>query len=187
MSSPPQRAVILTCHPETPSAVVRSVEAHVRKLPHGMLAVAFRVEGDIDRLRVPEPRSPRRADRLWEHTCCEIFVSSMLPAYAEVNLSPSGEWAAYAFSRYRERAEEPADLHPQITVRRSDMTLELDASVALDVLPCVASQKEISLALSAVVEDAQGMLSYWALEHPGSKPDFHHPQAFALKLDEVRN
>jgi hypothetical protein len=33
------------------------------------------------------------------------------------------------------------------------------------------------------MEDAGGVLSYWALDHPAGKPDFHHPDAFALQLE----
>jgi len=36
--------------------------------------------------------------------------------------------------------------------------------------------------LSAVIEATDGSLSYWALEHPADKPDFHHPDSFALEL-----
>ena len=36
--------------------------------------------------------------------------------------------------------------------------------------------------LSAVIEEAQGALSYWALAHPSDKPDFHHPDSFVLDL-----
>ena len=43
----------------------------------------------------------------------------------------------------------------------------------------------LTLALSVVVEDEQGMLSYWALKHPAGKADFHHPDSFALELDVV--
>jgi len=40
----------------------------------------------------------------------------------------------------------------------------------------------LSLALSAIVEDDSGKLSYWALRHPPGEPDFHHPDAFALEI-----
>lgn len=36
--------------------------------------------------------------------------------------------------------------------------------------------------LSAVIEEADGTLSYWALAHPAGKPDFHHPDCFVLEL-----
>ena len=32
------------------------------------------------------------------------------------------------------------------------------------------------------IEDIDGGISYWALAHPAGKPDFHHPDSFALIL-----
>ena len=46
---------------------------------------------------------------------------------------------------------------------------------------------KLKLGLSAVIEGADGGLSYWALRHPPGKPDFHHPEAFVLELDEIRH
>jgi len=43
------------------------------------------------------------------------------------------------------------------------------------------------VALSAVIEAPDGALSYWALRHAPGKPDFHHAEAFALSLDDLRN
>jgi hypothetical protein len=37
-------------------------------------------------------------------------------------------------------------------------------------------------AITAVIEEADGTKSYWALNHPPGKPDFHHPDCFALEL-----
>jgi len=59
--------------------------------------------GDVERVRLPPARAPRIAQGLWRYTCCEIFVARVgSPAYHEFNFAPSGEWAAYAFERYRE-------------------------------------------------------------------------------------
>jgi hypothetical protein len=38
------------------------------------------------------------------------------------------------------------------------------------------------MGLSAVVKEASGALTYWALRHAPGKPDFHHSEAFALEL-----
>ena len=35
---------------------------------------------------------------------------------------------------------------------------------------------------SAVIEERDGTMSYWALAHPPGKPDFHHRDCFALEL-----
>ena len=148
--------------------------------------VSFTLEGDLGRLRVPAPRAPRRADGLWQHTCCEIFVARKdLPAYHEFNLAPSGEWAAYAFAGYRSRVPLAGEeLDPRIAVRRAVGRLEMEARIRLDLLGYGGM---LAIGLSAVVEDEHGTLAYWALRHPPGKPDFHHREAFALELDEARH
>ena len=40
----------------------------------------------------------------------------------------------------------------------------------------------LKLAVSAVIEEVDGQLSYWALTHPGERPDFHNPDGFVLDL-----
>jgi hypothetical protein len=183
MSSPVVHAVTLACHPETPGSPVRGIRVHVRSTP-GRLAITYLIEGQLARMRVPPPRSPRIAHGLWQCTCCECFVAlDGEPGYHEFNFAPSGEWAAYAFAKYRE-GEALADeaLNPRIAVRRSDDRLELDASIALDRLSATHPSARLTLALSAVIEDEGGALSYWALRHPEGKPDFHHRDSFALNL-----
>jgi hypothetical protein len=160
---------------------VRGIAVRVHRTGEG-IAVTYSLEGQLARLRIPPPRPPRLAARLWQHTCCEIFiVRKGSPGYREFNLAPSGEWAAYAFARYRELAPLADEkLDPRIAVRSSGEKLELDAFLRVD-------RAALSLALAAVVEDEDGALSYWALKHPPGEPDFHHPDAFAADFDEVRN
>jgi hypothetical protein len=45
-----------------------------------------------------------------------------------------------------------------------------------------AGEADWEVGLSAVIEAADGALSYWALRHPAGRPDFHHPDCFALDL-----
>ena len=101
------------------------------------------------------------------------------PGYREFNFSPSGEWAVYAFRGYREGGELDVEPAPGIAVQRKGDRLELYAQIRADILP---PGRPLRLALSAVVEDADGTLSYWALRHLPGKPDFHHTDAFALQL-----
>jgi hypothetical protein len=189
MPPDPVHTVTLICHPETPTEAVRGITARVSRAPGGKLAATYMLDGDLKRLRVPAPQAPRIADRLWQHTCCEIFIARKgTSAYHEFNLSPSGEWAAYAFDGYRSRraGEVRADgLAPEVAVRGSASMLELDAVIRLDCLSTLYSDAPLSLALSVVIEDSDGALSYWALRHPTGKPDFHHPEAFALHLQQA--
>lgn len=153
---------------------MRSVRAEAARQGRA-LHLRFVLCGEISRVVVPPPRTPRPADRLWQHTCCEAFLARDAgEAYQEINLSPSGEWAAYAFRAYREGAACPlAD--PGIVVRRQAGTLELEARVELPAAP-------LRIGLSAVIEEAPDLFAYWALRHAPGRPDFHHRDAFALEL-----
>ena len=170
----------LAFHPQTPSQAIRGVDAVVGTAPGDILTLAFVMEGDLSSLRIPETRSTRLAGGLWRHTCFEVFVMAEDgPGYREFNFSPSGEWAVYAFHGYRNGGELDIELAPGIVVRRTMNRLELDAAICQDFLP---PGRPLRLGLSAVMEDADGELSYWALRHPPGKPDFHHTDAFALQL-----
>ena len=104
------------------------------------------------------------------------------PEYREFNFSPSGEWAAYDFQSYRNGGVLENALSPGIVVRKATDKLELAAKISQGHLP---HDRPLRLGLSAVVEDADGILSYWALRHPPGKPDFHHADAFDLQLDKL--
>lgn len=173
--------VTLVCHPQFRSQSVHGVDAAVSTAPDEMLALTFSLKGDLARLRIPQPGPSRCTAGLWRHTCFEVFVMAEEgTAYREFNVSPSGEWAAYAFRSYRDGGELEIELSPGIVVRRSMNRLELDAQICQEFLP---PGRPLRLGLSAVVEDADGLLSYWALRHPPGKPDFHHTDTFTFQLD----
>jgi len=172
-------------HPDVPDEAVVSIVAHVTRRAGGELAVSFSLEGDLRRLRIPEVRAPRFADRLWQHTCFECFVRAHgAEAYLEFNFSPSGEWAHYAFERYRVRVPaRAAQLDGAITARSKEGTrLDLETCIPLETFLPQEARGPLDLGLSTVVEHSDGTLSYWALAHPAGKPDFHHADAHTLKL-----
>ena len=176
--------VRLTCHPGTDTRAIEGIEAEVSWTPTNTLALTYALKGNLTRLCIPLPQPPRRADRLWEHTCFEAFVSVKGSSeYYEFNFAPSGEWAVYGFQRYRDGTPlEDERLAPKITVHSEARWLDLNALVRLDRLPAIPPRARLRVALSAVVEEQDGLLSYWALNHPSGKPDFHHPDAFALEF-----
>lgn len=191
---PSDNPLPLLCHPATPAPMVRAIEACAARRPDGGLALAYRLWGDMARLRIPASQAPERTDLLWEHTCFEVFIGAAnATAYREFNFSPSGQWAAYAFSDYRQRdVAIPPGTPPRITARLLAGRLELVAIVAPDALPADAGGviSEFRLGLSAVVEAADTVddgHSYWALRHPAPRPDFHHRDAFTLALANPRN
>ena len=170
----------LACHPQTPARAIRGIDVAVGGAGTGILTLAFVLEGDLSGVRIPESRPSRCTHGLWQHTCFEAFVmAGEGPGYYEFNFSPSREWAACAFRGYRDGGELEVALAPGILVCRTGDRLELEAGIRPDCLP---PGRSLRLGLSAVVEDADGVLSYWALRHPPGKPDFHHTDAFALDL-----
>lgn len=160
-------------HPTTAGGPIHTLTVQMERVGDG-LWLRFTAEGDVDRIAWPARAAPGRADELWRHTCFEAFVRSGA-GYREYNLSPSGAWASYAFDGYRSgmaAADEGA------TVAGLDGASDMAALEGTIQLPPEAGL----LALSAVIEDMDGNISYWALAHPSDKPDFHHPDSFVLEL-----
>jgi hypothetical protein len=165
----------LVCHPQTPTEAVQAIEVAASRLPGGFLELTYSIRGRLSGVAIPAPRPAAVRERLWQHTCCEAFLAATPgAAYREFNFSPSGEWAAYDFERYRQGAPVTVP-DPQIAVRSTDEELQLRARIAL-------SPGKAFAALSAVIEEIGGRFSYWALAHPPGKPDFHHPVGFTLEL-----
>jgi hypothetical protein len=139
----------------------------------------FGVGAPAARFVIPPLSEPWRADELWRTTCFEAFLRAAGDeAYCEWNFAPSGNWAAYGFSKYREdmtRAEVGSP--PYIRMEDNFTWWTVGATIAVD------AEKAWHLGLSAVLEEKDGTKSYWALAHPpGDKPDFHHPDCFVAKL-----
>lgn len=176
--------VRLTPHPDTPCDAIQSIEVNVARAQAGLLTLRFVVAGDIARLRLPPPLERARADELWQETCFEAFVKPEGgEAYHEFNLSPSNRWAGYRFDGYRQgmiTLDGAALTH--LTRRTSDDLYELVATLDLVAERGLADDLPWRMGLSAVIEETSGAKSYWALAHAPGKPDFHHPEAFALDL-----
>jgi hypothetical protein len=173
----------LACHTETPSQRVSTIQARLSRRQDGAIAITYALEGQISRLCLPARSAPSRVHGLWQHTCFEAFISvEAAPEYYEFNFAPSGEWAAYAFQSYRESGPMLQASDPQITVRTSTDHFELDALICGEFLSALPMDARVLLGLSAVIEEDDGVVSYWALQHPPGAPDFHHASAFALEL-----
>ncbi|MFA4938254.1 DOMON-like domain-containing protein [Brevundimonas sp.] len=160
-------------HPTSPHGGL-TLEVEARRAGR-VLSLEYVLAGPVEMVRWPQAAERVRTDGLWQATCFEAFVRTT-GGYVEINLSPSGAWAAYRFDGYREgmRAlEMPA---PFIVTRTAPGRFVLTADVTL---PEDAGE---SVGLSAVIEGFDGTIAYWALAHPSDKPDFHHPDSFALDL-----
>lgn len=179
-------AVDMECHPATPCAARFSVQTRFtpqRSASGWMLQMVYEVTGDVQRLRLPQLAESGPADGLWAHTCFEAFFSEPgSSAYRECNFSPSTRWAHYRFTAERLRdggapnLAAPVISAPYVTSDR----LVLTASMAAAPLPQESSA--LICAPTAVLELTDGSLSYWAVQHPTTKPDFHTRVGWSVPL-----
>jgi hypothetical protein len=174
----------LRLHPDSLCFAATHIEVDVARPHAGSLVLSYFVTGKIGDLRIPPVVSPARTDELWRHTCFEAFVrSSANAAYYEFNFAPSTQWAAYRFSSYRSEMRVATEINaPRIEVQSNPERFTLQASLELDSLSSLPSDAPWRLGLSAVIEEASGRRSYWALAHPLGKADFHHSDCFALEF-----
>lgn len=170
---------VLQRHPQTPCDSVHEIAVDVgTELPE-TIVLRFRIVGDIEALRVPDPGTRLDPERLWKHTCCELFAASPGDAdYVEWNFSPTGQSARFAFSSYRCRIPTSAPDTSAVSVAKQPGELRLEARTTLP----LALAGSLCISLTTVIEDAAGRLSYWALHHPSGRPDFHHRDGFTLTL-----
>ncbi|MDR2690609.1 MAG: DOMON-like domain-containing protein [Azoarcus sp.] len=141
----------------------------------------FTLEGRIDALRLPTRQAPFTTGPLWQHTCFEVFLSLPdKPGYREFNFSPNGLWAFQRFTAYRQIDRPPDILPPHIDIRHDENILAIDIELPADT---TTQPPRFKVGLAAVIEHADGHLDYWAIHHPGEKPDFHLRESWPLILD----
>lgn len=138
----------------------------------------FGVQAPLAGFAIPHSDEPGRSDELWRTTCFEIFLrQSGAQSYREWNFAPSGDWAAYDFTSYREgMAAASVDAAPYIRLEDNLTWWAFGATISVE------ADRQWEFNLSAVIEERDGAKSYWALGHPPEKPDFHDPDCFVARL-----
>lgn len=173
--------VALRPHPESAALGEFVLEVELER-QEGALLLGYTLQGELERLRLPDVGAVLPLQRLWAHTCFELFLAREGGGYREFNFSPSGQWAFYAFSAYREPAPAPQPSAPCLRWQRALGRLGLDVRLPPESL--LPGQGALRLGLAAVLEGHGGEFSWWALVHPPGRPDFHAPEGFALRWEE---
>ena len=154
---------------------------------------------DLAEIVIPELKSSNnreRRDELWKQTCFEVFVGCAdQRSYLEFNLSPSGDWNAYAFETYREGmrpVSDSAGIEVSHSANPQNDLRTWSASIAPSIdnptngedgeLAKLLKSRSLVLGATAVIEYQDGSREYWALTHAGEKPDFHLRESFKLVL-----
>jgi hypothetical protein len=184
---------------ETPATQGYTIFAGVR-WQQNLLQFSYEIRGNLHLILWPEVvSSPGQRDGLWQTTCLEAFIArSDQSGYLEINLSPSGESAVYAFTDYRVHSTEfalPEAIDslelPKFTCEKKSQLFSLQAELDLrDYEFAQLNQaSELRFGLTAVIEHQDRSKAYFALDHvrisPESKPDFHQAQTFTWNLRKV--
>jgi hypothetical protein len=171
----------LVPHPEFVPGAVTGIQVRWKELTDGRLMLRYRVEGSAQ-LVAAAKLGAGRGRELWRTTCFELFLHDGEGRYREFNFAPSQLWGAYAFTGYRSNPQDYAPhREPEIMADRGQELFILTAFIDLAELKGAQCA-----AISAVIEEAGGALSWWALAHNGPKPDFHDPTCFRLRLAPAR-
>lgn len=150
-------------------------------LPDKRLMLRYRVDG-CESLVVPRFRGSGQADELWKTTCFELFLYNGAGRYREFNFSPSGQWAQYSFSGYRNRDHDGGPgLRDAPVISHEQGASVFVQTVFIDAAILESAERA---ALAAVIEEEGGRPSYWALAHNGLQPDFHDPFGFRVPVGQ---
>ena len=147
------------------------------------LIVSYILQGDLNKIEIPSTgHTPSRKNELWEATCFEFFLGMKNSScYWEFNLSPSGDWNIYRFDNYRQgMQEEIAVTSLPFNVRRQSDALQL--TLGLDLSKIIPANQSLDVAITTVVKDKDGEITYWALNHCGEQADFHLRDSFVIEL-----
>ena len=174
----------LKIHPGSTCAGAAAIDVDVDLPRGGLLRLGFEVNGEMADLYLPARTAPVRTDELWRRTCFEAFIGAGAGGtYIELNFAPSTQWAAYAFAGYRAGMRVAREIaRPAIEVRRTAERFDLRVSIDLGPVEALPQGADWRIGLAAVIEEASGAKSYWALAHPPGRPDFHHAHGFAYEL-----
>jgi hypothetical protein len=179
----------LHLHPDSRCNAVRAIQADVVRSPSSGLSLSYLLSGRIEDIKLPPLRPPVRQDGLWRSTCFELFLRETgASGYLEFNFSPSGAWAAYRFTGERQgMADIEAIRTLPVTVDAGVSSLTLQLRLGPEALPGLSAGADWKIGLCAVIEAYGQGLSYWALAHPRTQPDFHHADSFSATLAPVTN
>ncbi len=174
----------LTIHPSQRMASVRGITAMIARAAGDALELRYALAGRIADLRLPAGPRPVREDGLWQHSCFEAFLQAEGDeGYHEFNFAADGAWQACCFSARRAGRAAPPWPAPRIAIEASAGSCVMTVALSLAAAPSLAGAVTIHAGLAAVIEDANGARSHWALAHAGAQPDFHDPSTFRLRLD----
>ncbi|MBC7712702.1 MAG: hypothetical protein H7177_05160 [Rhizobacter sp.] len=146
--------------------------------------ISFKLTGALSRVDLGKgiPQHSRVMN-LWEKTCFELFIKNSEDHYLEFNFSPDFEWNCFHFEKKKS---------PPVPYKKMEMVI-FDILFSNEVVHVIVELKKImfpenffatsmSAGITSVIKEKTGELSYWALSHKDTKPNFHQFESFKYKF-----
>lgn len=130
------------------------------------------------------PNKARRVS-LWEKTCFELFIKNKNDQYIEFNFSPNFEWNCFYFNKKGDALKEWEQMpRPETDILLSSEHFFLFVDIRKEFFPKGFFEigSELSAGITSVIKDTSGSMSYWALSHADTRPNFHHFDSFKYKF-----
>jgi hypothetical protein len=150
--------------------------------------ISYKLQGDLSALDLGDGHPHRqRVIKLWEKSCFELFVKNSKGSYIEFNFSPVFEWNAFYFSIKGDELKEYKRVDAlKMDVLLSDqvfsLIVEIDKLKFPDGFFDKSADASLEIGITSVLKNKDGALSYWALNHKDTRPNFHDFRSYVPLL-----
>lgn len=144
------------------------------------LFISYKVQGELSQLDLGAGHPHHaRVIKLWEKSCFELFIKNLDGSYMEFNFSPEFEWNAFYFEKKGDALKEYALMD----------AVKMDVLLSLDVFHLIVEidkrkfpknffEQKLEVGITSVIKNKKAALSYWALSHADTRPNFHDFRSF---------
>lgn len=142
--------------------------------------ISYKMKGDLSLIDLGKGNPKhKRALLLWEKTCFELFIKNDKDSYMEFNFSCEFEWNTFYF----EKKGDPLIQYEKMDTPKIDILLSSDfflliAEIPKNKFPPLFLEGKLAVNITSVIKMNNGPLSYWALAHKDTKPNFHDFSSF---------
>lgn len=142
--------------------------------------ISFRLKGALSSIDLgPGCASHQRVTGLWKKSCFEFFIKNERGNYLEYNFSPAFEWDCFYFEKKGDPLTQYPMNKPKEDILHALDVFHLIAEVPKESMPKDFRTDKMQINLTSVIENKEdNKLSYWALSHKDSKPNFHYFESF---------
>lgn len=150
------------------------------------LFVSYRIKKGVSLIDFGDSTPNKsRLLKLWEKSCFEFFIKNKNGQYIEFNFSPNFEWNCFYFDKKGDPLKEWVLMQrPETDILLSADHFFLFVKIKKEFFPkgFFDNNSELLASFTSVLKDKSKNLSYWAIKHADTRPNFHHFDSFICKF-----